>query len=307
MNRLTFAPDLVEEAVLLAEHALMRREDVQVFRRERDRIYLLLDDREREEAFRSLHLRYFSGLGLGAVVADVLGGRSELTSHVNACRVVRALDAREESADLVDALIAGRSHGVPTLFIRLRPATLVGPQDRLKAFLHHELTHVADMLNPTFGYERELPPSDEGPSADNILRDRYRVVWDTTIDGRLVRAGRVPASAGEAQWRDFAATFSMLNGECRTAFERWFNEENATHEGIVAFAVSPAGASTPSNRCPLCRFPVAVLDPRVDTMADVVVRIIQSEQPKWNRDQGICSQCLDLYEARHEERHTVER
>jgi len=307
MNRLTFAPDLVEESVLLAEQAVMERDDARAFRRERDGLYLLSDDREREDAFRSLHLRYFSGLGLGAAVADVLGERSDVTSRVNACRIARAIGARGESADLVDALIAGRSHGVPTVLVRLCPATLVGPQDRLKAFLHHELTHVADMLNPAFGYERELPPSDEGPSADNILRDRYRVVWDTTIDGRLVRAGRVPPGAGESRWREFAVAFSMLNGECRTAFDRWFNEEHATHEGIVAFAVSPGGASRLANRCPLCRFPVAGLDPRVDTLPDIIVRIIRSEQPSWNRDLGICSQCLDLYEARHEERHAPGR
>lgn len=309
MNRLTFAPDLVEEAVLAAEQALMRREDVQTFRRERDRIYVLPDESEREAAFRSLHLRYFSGLGLGAVVADVLGERSELTSRLDACRIMRALGARDESADLVDALIAGQ-HGVPTLIIRLRPATLVEPQDRLRAFLHHELTHVADMLNPAFGYERDLPPSDDGPSADNILRDRYRVVWDTTIDGRLLRAGRMPEAIRQVRWREFSETFGMLNGSCRSAFDRWFDSERTTHGEILAFAASPAALGAglrDSTRCPLCRFPVAALDARVSTLDDHIVAMIQSEQPAWTRDQGICSQCFDLYEARHEERHSARR
>jgi hypothetical protein len=218
------------------------------------------------------------------------------------------MGARDESADLVDALIAGRSHDVPTLLIRLRPATLVGPQDRLRTFLHHELTHVADMLNPTFGYERDLPPSDDGPSADNILRDRYRVVWDTTIDGRLARAGRAPEATHELRWREFAETFAMLNGSCRSVFERWFGTERVTHDEILAFAASPAALGAglrDSTRCPLCRFPVAALDPRVSTLADDLVAMIQSEQRAWTRDQGICPQCLDLYEARYEERHSA--
>lgn len=312
MNRLTFAPDLVEESVLLAEQSMMRRDDAQAFRRERDRIYVLTDDREREDSFRSLHLRYFSGLGLGGAVADVLGERSEVTSRVSACRIVRAIGASDESADLVDALIAGRSPGIPTVLIRLRPSTLVGPQDRLRAFLHHELMHVADMLNPTFGYQRDLPPSDDGPSADNILRDRYRVLWDTTIDGRLTRAGRAPHEMRTSRWREFAATFRMLNGECQTAFERWFDEQHATHDEILAFALSPSAAGCTdvrdSGRCPLCRFPVAALDPRVTTLAEDMVAMIRSEQPAWSRDLGICSQCLDLYEARHhEERHAAQR
>lgn len=312
MNRLTFAPDLVEESVLLAEQSMMRRDDALAFRRERDRIYVLTEDREREDSFRSLHLRYFSGLGLGGAVADVLGERSEVTSRVNACRIVRAIDARDESADLVDALIAGRSHGIPTVLIRLRPSTLVGPQDRLRALLHHELMHVADMLNPAFGYQRDLPPSDDGPSSDNILRDRYRVLWDTTIDGRLTRAGRAPDEARTSRWREFAATFGMLNGECQTSFERWFDGQHATHEEILAFALSPSASGRTdvrdSSRCPLCKFPVATLDPRVTTLADDIVEMIRSEQPAWSRDLGICPQCLDLYEARHhEERHTAQR
>lgn len=311
MNGLTFAPDLVEESVLLAEQSMMGRDDARAFRRERDRIYTLTDDREREDCFRSLHLRYFSGLGLGAAVADVLGERSEVTSRVNACRIVRAIGARDESADLVDALIAGRSHGIPTVIIRLCPSTLVGPQERLRALLHHELTHVADMLNPSFGYQRDLPPSDDGPSADNILRDRYRVLWDTTIDGRLTRAGRAGDEARASRWLEFAATFGMLNEECQTAFERWFDELHATHDEILAFALSPSASGATnvrdSSRCPLCRFPVAALDPRGTTLADETVEMIRSEQPAWSPDQGLCSQCLDLYEARHhEERHAAQ-
>jgi hypothetical protein len=165
------------------------------------------------------------------------------------------------------------------------------------------------MLDPEFGYRRELPPSTDGPSADNILRDRYRVLWDTTIDGRMARAGRAPATARESRWQEFANTFGMLEDECLVAFERWFAEDHPAHEDILAFATSPAeGAHVrTAGRCPLCRFPVVALDSRADTMSDEVVAIIRSEQPSWSLSQGLCSQCFDLYEARHEKRHTVAR
>jgi hypothetical protein len=177
----------------------------------------------------------------------------------------------------------------------------------LNALLHHELTHVADMLDPMFGYRRELPPSTDGPSADNILRDRYRVLWDTTIDGRMARAGRAGAMGRELRWREFATTFGMLEDACGAAFERWFAEDHPTHEQMLAFATSPGGDTQArmSGRCPVCRFPVFALDARADAMPQAVADAIRAEQPHWRLSDGLCSQCFDLYEARHEERYAA--
>jgi hypothetical protein len=219
--------------------------------------------------------------------------------------VVRACGGRDEGADLADILVGDRE--VLTLVLRLCPETLLGAAARLNALLHHELTHVADMLEPMFGYRRELPPSTDGPSADNILRDRYRVLWDTTIDGRMTRAGRAAATARESRWREFATTFGMLEGECRATFDRWFAEDRPTHEQILAFATLPGGDAQArmSGRCPVCRFPVFALDSRGDTMTEAVADLIRAEQPHWRRGEGLCSQCFDLYEARYEERYAV--
>jgi hypothetical protein len=80
-------------------------------------------------------------------------------------------------------------------------AELAGRVVQVRVLLRHELMHVADMLDPAFGYERSLPTSDDGPSADNIVRDRYRVLWDVTIDGRLARAGLAHPDARAAPGR----------------------------------------------------------------------------------------------------------
>ena len=299
MTRLLFSPDLVEEAVLLAEGTLMH--DRAAFRRGRDRIYQLSDEGEREKSFRALHSRYFGALGLDTAVKETLAEHPEVTSGIDSCHVVRALTRKDEAADLVDELHARHGGGsAPALMIRLRPSTIVEPVHALRTFLHHELTHVADMLNPAFGYERRLPPSDDGPSADTMRQDRYRVLWDTTIDGRLTRSGRAGAGTRESRWQEFATTFGMLGDQCPTAFERWFNEANPTHAEILAFAVSPSGERGRSHqgRCPLCRFPTTSLDARVTTLSDAVVEAIQADRPEWHRKHGICPQCLDLYEAR---------
>jgi len=60
--------------------------------------------------------------------------------------------------------------------------------------------------------------ADDGPSRDNVQRDRYRVLWDVTIDGRLARSLRAdqPGASRDARWREFAATFSMLGDAADT-------------------------------------------------------------------------------------------
>ncbi len=305
MSRITYAPDLVEEGVLLVERAAPAG-DSRAFRRERDRIYDVPDADTREATFRSLHLRWFARFGLHLVVEPMVTGRADILDKVAGCRVSRALTRNDEGADLIDppSVMVSDGESRPTLALRLRPPTLLEP-DGLRALLLHELTHVGDMLDPAFAYERTLPLSDDGPSGDNILRDRYRVLWDATIDGRLARGGPADARVRTARWREFAATFAMLGGGSERAFDEWFDRIQPTHRSLVAFALAPDGhdraSAADSGRCPLCRFPVASLDRRPERLSAAARAMIRADRPGWRIEQGLCSQCLDLYEARHEE------
>ena len=315
--RLTYDPGLVDEAVLLAERTAPR-EAARAFRRERDRVYGISDPDEREAAFQALHLRWFADLRLPDLLQSLIAERAAVVGQLDEGRVLRAVTRHEEGADLVDQVTSGEADRGPILVLRLRPATLL-ESEALCALVRHELMHVADMLDPAFGYQRSLPASDDGPSRDNNQRDRYRVVWDVTIDGRLARAGvdrrgaRPAASHADpaadsdavraARWREFAATFSMLGDDCRRAFDEWFGTEHPTHAALAAFAIAPAGtdASGASGRCPLCRFPVAALDPRPERLSVAAGAAICDDHPSWEVEQGLCPQCLDLYEGRYGE------
>jgi hypothetical protein len=302
MIRLTYAPDLVEEAVLTAERT-MSTVNRWEFRRERDRLYELTDHDQREERFQSLHLRWFVRLGLHGVVEQIVSERPELAGGVGEGRVVRALTRSEEGADLMDRVTPEHADLRPLLVIRLRPAMLL-ESEALRALLRHELTHIGDMLDPAFGYERTLRPSDDGPSGDNIVRDRYRVLWDVTIDGRLARAGLGSDRMRTARWQEFTATFSMLGDRRRAAFDDWFDRTRPTHAALAAFAQAATGAdstnSADSGRCPICRFPVASLDRQPERLSADASAAIRGDHPTWSIQQGLCSQCLDLYEARHD-------
>jgi len=303
MIRLTYAPELVEETVLMAERTAPAG-GLGAFRRERNRLYEIADVDEREAFFRALHQKWFLRLGLHGVIEEMIGERTDLEGRVADGRVLPALTRTEEGADLIDQVMPGSADLRPLLVLRLRPATLLDP-DALSVLLRHELMHVGDMLDPAFGYERALPASDDGPSADNIVRDRYRVLWDMTIDGRLLRSGTADGGMREVRRREFAATFGMLAGEGPRLFDEWFDRIKPSHRALAAFAQAPNGVETTNaahaGRCPLCRFPVASLDPHPERLSAAVRADIGADFPAWTIEQGLCPQCLDLYEARHED------
>jgi hypothetical protein len=236
MTRVAYAPDLVEEAVLLAEPAMPAAER-RAFRRERDPLYEIADGDLRDERFCALHLRWFARLDLPGAIEDAIAEGLGDEVRVGEARVLRARSARDEGADLVDVVAIGGAAAAPVLVVRVRPALLLDPAG-VRALLRHELMHVRDMLDPAFGYERTLPSTTDVPS-ETILRDRFRVLWDVTIDGRLARASLVDPRVEAARRREFEATFPMLGSGARDAFDAWFERDRPTHDDLLAFARAP--------------------------------------------------------------------
>jgi hypothetical protein len=228
---------LVEAAVLAWLSG--RPEEEGAFRAERDCVYEIPDPEAREAAFAALHGAWFERLGLDRALQKALAERPEIAGRCARCIVARVVAARDESADLLVAPPA-----LPTLLVRVRAATLCVPE-RWERLLRHELLHVADMLDPTFDYAPRLPPSPVGPAHDRRLAERYRVLWDAFVDGRLARAGQAPAEAREERLSDFARAFPELGDRVPAAFEAFFDAERCTHAGLVAFAQS-AGAASPT-------------------------------------------------------------
>ena len=302
MIAVTYASNLVEAAVLAAERTASPAE-ARTFRHARNLLYRIGDADSREKAFGALHRDWFCRFRLQKPIEEALSRRADLEARLSECRVLEAKRRQEEGADVFDRA-AGRSGDCrPLLVIRVRPEVLL---DRvgLSGFLRHELTHIADMLDPCFGYRRTLPASDDGPSADNIVRARYRTLWDVTIDGRLARQGFPNPQIRALRAQEFADTFRMLGAETDSSFEEWFDRIDPTHEQLVAFAVRPPARDNASaTRCPLCRFPVAALHPAPETLSSRAREHIVREHPGWQVAVGLCAQCLDLYEARHVSHH----
>ena len=157
------------------------------------------------------------------------------------------------------------------------------------------------MVDPAFGYCPVLPPSAQGPVHDNLIRDRYRILWDTTIDGRLTAQGHLPSDTRERRRNEFCAAFPMLGTEGESEFNRFFRSSNSTHQQLVRFATQPSpGEEThPTGSCPLCRFPTHLLETRPGPLPSTLVKRIREDFPTWSPEDGLCPQCADLYRSRH--------
>lgn len=288
---------LIEEAVFLA---LRRHRDEERYHAERSPVYEIADPERREKGFRELDLRWFERLGLGDSVGPALEEAPALPTAIRQCAVVAAPTRRDEGAELfVDSEPATSDGCRRTVRILVRPESLLEPAS-LRRFLRHELLHISDMLDPEFGYEPALPETSGGPAHRRVLTERYRVLWDAFVDGRMVRRGWAPPCVREERWREFNRVFPMLGERAAREFGRFFDEEGRKHRELAALAVDPGAGSgaRAGNRCPLCGFVThAFADEPAGLPASVIAAIV-TDFPAWQPSHGLCLQCADLYRAR---------
>ncbi len=298
---LRYDPGLVEEAVFLAAEG---HPEAKRFHRERDRIYRINHPEERERAFNELHRGWFLQLGLADQIEEAVSEQPLLSSGVNSCLVARAPGKHEEGAELFvnpEEKLSEKERRTVSVF--LRPESLLDPS-ALLTFLRHELMHITDMLDPGFGYEPQLPPGEGGPTHDRLLKERYRVLWDATIDGRMVRRGWAPESLRAERLREFCDTFPMFGQKSESRFSYFFDQEAHTHAELVAFISDPRAvmatpsAPHPGSRCPLCGFPTYDFEPEPEHLSPELLDQITRDSPRWRPTHGLCRQCADLYRAR---------
>ena len=298
---LRYDPGLVEEAVFLAAEG---HPEAKRFHRERDRIYRINHPEERERAFNELHRGWFLQLGLADQIEEAVSEQPLLSSGVNSCLVARAPGKHEEGAELfvnLEEKLSDKERRTVSIF--LRSEFLLDPS-ALRTFLRHELMHITDMLDPGFGYEPQLPPGEGGPTHDRLLKERYRVLWDATIDGRMLRRGWASESLRAERLREFCDTFPMFGQKSQSLFSLFFDRDRHNHGELVAFILDPRaltgvpGTPQPGSRCPLCGFPTHAFESEPERLPDELIIRITGDFPSWHPSHGLCAQCADIYRAR---------
>lgn len=300
--RIEFQPQLLEEAVL---RAIGGHPDEKIFLGERDRLYENAPSADREKAFQHLHEKWFQRLGLANPLRQVLASWPILTEAASRCLLIKARSKKNLGVELY---LAPEASGLTvrdrrTIVVQLTPELFSQAQSFLE-FLRHEFLHVADMLDPDFGYEPDFPKTDAGPAYDHLLQSRYSVLWDITIDGRLQRQGWLPPAAREKHFALFKRAFQGAEEKLPEAFAFFFDHDSRTHRELMEFAQQPEkwlGGEKPESpckgRCAICHFPTFQLIDSSKLRAELVNKI-QEHFPAWDGTAPVCQQCVDLYEAR---------
>jgi hypothetical protein len=290
--------DLVEGAVALCAaghrkeiHALQIRR----FQFEREAIYSVLDPDERNAAFSKLHLKWFRNWNLEQLIKQILNEFTNLSDTIQILAFRKARTKSEEAAELyVDP--SGKRNGVVAL--RSERFKLDG---HLNPFLRHELMHLSDMVRPEFGYARDPLARQQGSSQQHLARERYRLLWAVSIDGRLVRSDKETVATKEQRWLEFDRAYHFWpEGKRYEVFASLWADDSPKHMHLRDLAMDPREAQKhsepfPGALCPLCSFPTFdwADAPRFTPQ---VTENIGKQFPNWELSTRACNRCVEIYE-----------
>lgn len=234
--RVEIDPILIEKAVFFA-----CREDASAeceLHNAVDPLYPVGDDPRREEAFRAVFMQWFHRLGLHGQIADFLAERPELESRIARCLLREAPSQRDEGVEVLsprsDAGNASR-----TLVIQITPQRLASGRLSCDA-LHRELLHAADIVNPRFAFRRD--DLLDGSPRENLVRDRYHVLWRACVEGRLLRERRLEQPVFDAILLAASRAFGGA-GTPEEVVEQgvaeFLRRDDVTHPDLLAAARNP--------------------------------------------------------------------
>jgi hypothetical protein len=174
--------------------------------------------------------------------------------------------------------------------------------DHVEKFLRHELMRISDMLDPAFQYSKDAPLGGSSELEDNLIRDRFRILWDLSISLRLLKRGFGVLVPLERQRQFYERAFSKWPASVRAkTFHEILNQKSHTQSDLLELArdqklAVPLGLG--GLLCPLCHF--TSFDP-VDLSSEkdsVIMNEIREDNPGWHIELGICRNCLDLYQSK---------
>lgn len=261
-----------------------------------DPIYEERPEEEREEAFSDLYRRLFVELGCEKLLREAVREFEGIIEAVDLVVVTKTRDRNEEGADLRKGQ---DEEGEIVMTLSLFPSHFLSPV-KMRSFLHHELQHIADMLDPAFSYLPGQRLAEMLPT-ENLLRDRYRLLWDITIDGRIYRRGSDTVATQEDRYEEFNILFARLPKKERLLwFDKVWKTDHPTHSELLRLAKEGKGThekcgETQGGLCPLCQFPT--YDWAQELNEDVVAHI-QKDFPDWQIEMMLCKRCAEVYSVK---------
>ena len=266
------------------------------FHAERERCYAQIDPDERQDAFARLHLAWFQEWQIAAQLTAAARRFPALADGLTTLAFRKARAQSDEGAELY-ANPEGQRQGI----VALRPDRFLDPAG-LDRLLHHELAHLADMVDERFGYSPLLTGSTPSAARERLVRERYRLLWNVSIDGRLTQR-QLATVADELQRRaEFDRAFAFLP-ESRRAdlFDDLWHARLTRHTELIALAVDPrelhdSHAPVPGAACPLCGF-TDFKWIEVRSLRPAAQHRLHAEFPNLPAEQSVCARCAEIYES----------
>ncbi|MCC7518622.1 MAG: hypothetical protein IT578_05500 [Verrucomicrobiae bacterium] len=285
--KIRFDRDLIEAAYLSAGP----REDL-----DREELYDLRDERERNEAFGAHHARWFRKAGFEARLLGAFAEWPRVGENCEEAVLRRVRNPADEFAELFR-----NREGLSRVGVGLRASRLT--DGSYLPFLRHELAHLDDMFDPGFGYPGEVP-RDPSPAAQ-LRRERYRILWDLRGDSRLQRRFPDAPDFSKALARhrsEFERVFSFMDlAEREALFDEITSETSAPHARLWEVACDPRhlrgreSVEAPGAECPLCRF--STFQWASNEARETAAPAIRNEFPDWRPEHGCCERCAEVYAA----------
>lgn len=297
--QLRYEEDLIEAAVFLCTSGHRKgvpSRQIARFHRERERLYGILDPDERNTAFFKLHLIWFREWGMEKVLGDLLN-EFPLLRETLSVLVVRKIRGRNDEGAELYVTETGRRSAI----LALRPESFQCNAE-LQDSVRHEFMHLRDMLDPGFGYAPVLDLPGLNGAQRRLANERYRLLWDITIDGRLAASSHKPARSREQHQAVFTRAFCFWpEDRQRNTFQALWHNAAPSHSVFLVLIDDPRGLRgahrpAPGAACPLCDFPTFAWA-EVETLSPEMTLQVQAEFPGWTLEHGLCSRCLEAYQA----------
>jgi hypothetical protein len=264
------------------------------------------DPAERMAKFESVYRRLFARWGYEGLLAGALDEFPLVTQSIESIWLKHAERGETAGADLGGANL--RQLGI------LLPAPLCLEPDALRLFLRRELAAVEDTLDPEFGYSPGALLPELPGAMENLARDRLRMLWGVSVDGRLARRYRQHAQLREERLAEARAAYRSLPAELperlvetlwsgpRSAYPRlrlWACDNESLLDAILPGTRPPAAAFVPGSPCPLCGFPVTRVETGWDSQERrTLAALIASDFSSWRPESGACERCVEGYAVR---------
>lgn len=279
------------------------------YHKRRDAIYEL-EQEKRAKRFKELDNDFFNRLGYDVYVREIFDEYPDIEEVIEEVHVRRATTRQNEGSNVVDE---GKK-----VIIRLYPELFIEGKEMRKV-IRHELMHVSDMMDKNFNYNVNEEFS-QSPMEERLMRDRYRLFWDISVDGRLLNKGLETTATREERKREFDSFFSKIpEGSRDLIFSKmWEAEKPMPHDRMVelskdinkvlALAAGSRSAEElieetkklrplPGTTCTLCGFPSFDWVEEVAEDEDIV-KILKEDFPDWEPQDGVCSRCAEYYKVK---------